>query len=469
MLHARLFQEAPRYRDEHFQPTRSSLASKESTDEPQYLDGNADFDRPLFVQFCTNKPEEFLAAAEYVAPYCDAVDLNLGCPQGIARSGHYGAFLQEDWDTIFKLINTLHNSLSVPITAKMRILDTKERSLEYAKMILSAGASILTVHGRKREQKGHNTGTADWSILRYLRANLPPDTVLFANGNVLNYEDIQTCLDATGFDGVMSAEGNLSDPTIFAEPPSDPNDREYWRSPDGAGGYRVDGVVRRYLDIMYRYVLEQDPPHRSPLYIPGDDTPEPALPELSSTKQPKSKKRKRDNPLLSSPNMRPLQGHLFHMLRSVVSLHTDIRDALARTNVGDMEGFERVLVMLERAVRKALDDDASKTPEQRTADEAAEEASLTPSIRALKKYRRPWWVCQPYIRPSPEEALEKGALQLKKKEIEKLTQKGGKEKRLKGDDLTGTERSIDPGVVREQTAQVVDEVNQIPTAAVVCG
>ena len=186
MLHARLFKETARYRDEHFQPTRSSLTVKEPSEVSPYLDGNPSVDRPLFVQFCANKPDELFEAAEYVAPYCDAVDLNLGCPQGIARTGHYGAFLQEDWGTIHKLISKLHNELSISVTAKMRILDTREKTLEYARMILSAGASILTVHGRRREQKSHNMGVADWSMIRFLRENLPPETVLFANGKHRN-------------------------------------------------------------------------------------------------------------------------------------------------------------------------------------------------------------------------------------------------------------------------------------------
>ena len=186
MLHARLFSETQKFRDAHFQPVRLDGGSQKP-----WLDGNPSIDRPLFVQFCANKPEELLEAACFVEPYCDAVDLNLGCPQGIARSGRYGAFLQEDWDTIYRLINSLHNELSIPVTAKIRILGTKERTLEYAKMILSAGASIITVHGRRREQKGHNMGTADWSYIRYLRDNLPEDTVIFANGNILNRDDVR--------------------------------------------------------------------------------------------------------------------------------------------------------------------------------------------------------------------------------------------------------------------------------------
>jgi tRNA-dihydrouridine synthase 1 len=456
MLHARLFRDGAKFRDDHFQPVRGGLASKEPSDEPRWLDGNPEIDRPLFVQFCANKPEEFYEAAEYVAPYCDAVDLNLGCPQGIARSGGYGAFLQEDWDKIFELINRLHRELSIPVTAKMRILETKEKTLEYAKMILSAGASILTVHGRRREQKGHNTGLADWSILRYLRENLPPETVLFANGNVLNHGDLQSCLNATGFDGVMSAEANLTDPTVFAGPPPDKESREYWRGEDGKEGYRIDGVIRRYLDIIHKYVLEQDPPARPPLYVPGDNTPEIVIPELEESEtnsKSKSKKRKRDKAAAVSPSLRPMQGHLFGMLRAVVSTHTDIRDALARCQVGQIASFERVLLMIEKAVRQALDEEAAAA--QETTAPAKEPENMTETEKVMAVYGRPWWVCQPHIRPSPEEALAKGALAVKKNAAGAESNKRLKE-------------SAEP-LHREDKPEVVDTVSQTPTAAVVCG
>ena len=450
MLHARMFTETVKFRDNHFQPLRSSLSSHpnaETTYESKnvFLDGNPAIDRPLTVQFCANDPDEFLNAARYVAPFCDAVDLNLGCPQGIARKGKYGAFLQEDQELIYKLINKLHLELDVPITAKIRILDTKEKTLAYAKKVLDAGASILTVHGRQREQKGHNTGLADWGVIKWLREQLGSEVVLFANGNILQREDVDRSLEETGADGVMSAEGNLCDPAIFAEaPPVGEEGREYWRGKDGKGGWRMDAVYRRYMDIIYQHVLEVKLPERKPLYLPSD--PEDEVKEIGKTEEmeegPPKKKQKKEKEKATSPNLLAMQAHSFHLLRALVSKHHNVRDALARCRAGDIEAFENVLQMVEAAVKSGLKEyeetggrswveeverderlkeakEVKKPTEQSKEGEEVDERYES-SLETVRKCKRPWWVVQPYVRPLPKEALAKGSMTLSKKDKEKL-------------------------------------------------
>ena len=508
MFHARLFKETAKFRDHHFQPTKKGMSSQGPSapdNEPSnaFLDGHPIIDRPLFVQFCANEPDDFLEAAKYVQHYCDAVDLNLGCPQGIAKKGAYGAFLQEDWDRIYSLIHALHENLDVPVTAKMRILETKEKTLKYAETILSAGASILTVHGRQRDQKGHKTGLADWSTIRYLRDNLPPETVLFANGNVLRYEDIQKCLKCTGADGVMSAEGNLCDPSIFAPPPPfDPSNREYFYSHDRKrNGYRMDAVFRRYMDILYTHVLEKPSPSRKPLFMASDsktsqastvsDGNEGASTSNHDSSEPPLKKQKHNTAAPSrldlkkptSPNLLAMQAHLFHLLRPLVAVHTEVRDALARARAGDMDAFEDVLALTEAATKEGLLDYEAH-PERYTYQEPVPDTvpigdvengepgfDHESSVAIAKACKRPWWVCQPYIRPLPKEALEKGSIALSKKEKRQLDVEAARKKMISSHEKQEETEPQKPSASQREKLDTEDGTRKSEVAgeALVCG
>jgi len=179
-----------------------------------------------------------LAAARLLEGKVDAVDINFGCPQGIAKRGNYGSFLLDKPNVMRALISTLHNHLGMPVTAKIRILPSEEDTMKLAMMCQEAGASILTVHGRTKESKKDATGPNNFAIINRIKESL--SIPVFSNGGIETYEDVETCLKFTGVDGVMSSESLLCNPGLFA----------------GTGPYPLVNPIAmafEYLDLALKY------------------------------------------------------------------------------------------------------------------------------------------------------------------------------------------------------------------------
>ncbi|CRK92302.1 CLUMA_CG005862, isoform A [Clunio marinus] len=243
-------------------------------------------DRPFMIQFCGNDPKIMLEAALIAQDHCDGIDINLGCPQAIAKRGRYGAFLQDEWELLAEIVSTLHQHLQVPVTCKIRIFDDESKTIKYAQMLESAGAQIITVHGRTREMKGPMTGIADWEIIRKIResVNIP----VFANGNICCIYDVKRCMEVTGVNGVMSAEGNLHNPFLF----------------DGVSPTAWD-VANEYLNLVELYPC------------------------------PKSF----------------VRGHLFKIFHHLLSLKSNANERLKMANAYSIESFREVVNFLHDKYR----------------------------------------------------------------------------------------------------------------------
>ena len=82
----------------------------------------------------------------------------------------------------------MKDNLKVPVLCKIRKLPDKEKTMELVRGIQASGCTLLTVHGRTKEQNKHLVGACDWDIIRDIRKEIR--IPMFANGGIHKYEDI---------------------------------------------------------------------------------------------------------------------------------------------------------------------------------------------------------------------------------------------------------------------------------------
>ena len=144
----------------------------------------------------------------------DIIDINMGCPVPKVFNNGEGSKLLDNIPLAQSIVKECVKS-GKTITVKMR-LGTQRPSfaaLDLAKAVEQAGASMVTVHGRYRDD--YYRGEIDYDKIAQIKGALKIPVI--ANGNLFSVKDAEICLDKTGADGVMLARGALSKPWLFSE------------------------------------------------------------------------------------------------------------------------------------------------------------------------------------------------------------------------------------------------------------
>lgn len=175
----------------------------------------AEFDereRPLVQQIFGSDPATMAEAARIIEErfHPDAIDINMGCPVYNIVSNFNGAFLIKEPERASAIIRAMKAAVTVPVSVKTRLGWSKDTDcLDFVKVVEDAGADLISMHGRTKEQ-GYS-GIANWDRIGEARARVP-GTPFLVNGDITTPELAAEAMKRSGADGVLIGRGMLGNP-----------------------------------------------------------------------------------------------------------------------------------------------------------------------------------------------------------------------------------------------------------------
>lgn len=181
---------------------------------------------PTAIQLFGSEPEILAEAAEKISlgQYAGckstaspvAIDLNMGCPMKKIVSNGEGSALMKDPDKIYRIVSAVCSAVDLPVTVKMRTGwdEYSKNAPECAAAAVFAGASMITVHGRTKEQLYRPP--IDLETIAAVKKAVGSIPVI-GNGGITCAQEAEEMLQKTGCDGVMIGQGAQGNPWIFRE------------------------------------------------------------------------------------------------------------------------------------------------------------------------------------------------------------------------------------------------------------
>jgi tRNA-dihydrouridine synthase B len=174
---------------------------------------------PIAVQIAGVDAQEMADAALYnIDRGAQIIDINMGCPAKKVCNVFAGSALMSNQPLALAIIEAVVGACAprnVPVTLKMRTgrSHQEKNALVIARAAEQAGISLLTVHGRTREQ-GFK-GLAEYDTIAAVKAALSIPVV--ANGDIDSPEKARAVLKHTRADALMIGRAAQGRPWIFRE------------------------------------------------------------------------------------------------------------------------------------------------------------------------------------------------------------------------------------------------------------
>lgn len=193
---------------------KALVYSSKKTEDMLYME---ECERPIAQQIFGSDKETFVEAAKlvYEKMHPDIIDINMGCPvPKVAIKSQAGSALLKNPQKVKEIVEAVVTSVPIPVTVKIRSgWDEKSiNAIEIAKVVESAGASAITIHGRTRSQ-GYS-GKVNYEIIKKVKEAVSIPVI--GNGDIVDIESAKKMF-ATGVDAIMIGRGALGNPWLIRE------------------------------------------------------------------------------------------------------------------------------------------------------------------------------------------------------------------------------------------------------------